>query len=592
MCRICVGDLFGFGATERNELSRRHFLAGSAALAGLASAGLASRALAQASGSPKATVFYGGPVVTMNDAQPTAEAVCITGNTILTVGTKADALAAAGADAAQVDLQGRTLMPGLIDPHQHPLPGGIMLATMMNVNYDVYKSKGDVIAALKTKAAQTPAGQWIYAGYYDSVLQKGNFSIQDLDGVSTAHPIFVYYVTMHTATANSLAFKAVGVTAQTPDLPAGGRFGKDSSGNLNGMVYEMTAIQKFVVGLPKLTPEFVGTAVTKFLYQSAALGCTMVHEAGALAPMPKVFDGYRAIMADSPVRYSVSPMVEYIQETMEFIKPYGRPGAKGLEIPGSLLSFYAVKIVADGSPQNLTGYQTQPYLNTTTKGMPDFPADQLKQLVGQIKSAGWPVSIHTNGDASLDMILDAIEASFGSDPLANGINRIEHCSITRPDQLTRMKQLGVQPSHLMNNVYYYGAAYRDELLGPERAERFNPAGEFVSLGVPFSIHSDAPCSPVSPLREIGTAVTRRCVIDGSVVGANQAVTLQMALKGMTTVAASHCGLGDKAGSLETGKYADLAIFESNPLTTDPEKLGDIKVSETWVNGRKVTLPPS
>ncbi len=587
MCKSCVGDVFGIESFSRSALSRAGFLAASAAATGVAVAGIPRGARAA---SP-ATVFYGGPIVTMDDGTRQAEAVAISGATILAVGSKDDVTRAAGAGARTIDLAGRTLMPGLIDPHQHPIPGGIMLTQMLNVGYDTYKTKGAVLDALKAKAAQLAPGQWLYAGYYDNVLQGGYLSMAELDAVSSEHPIFVYYVSMHSATGNSPAFKAAGVTSSTGELPGGGHFGKDASGNLDGMIFESTALVKFMGGLPKLTMELVSDAVKKFLYQSAALGITMVHEAGAYAPTPGALEGYKALMTGSPVRYSLSPAVEFLDVANGFVASYGKPGAAALEIPGTLLSFYAVKIVSDGSPQQETAFQSQPYLNSTSTGLPNYTADELNALVVKIKQSGWPVSIHCNGDASLQRALDAIEAAYGSAPPPEGINRIEHCTLANADQIARMKRLGVQPSHLMNNVYYYGAAYRDQIFGAARAERFNPANDFLAAGIPFSIHSDCPCSPIAPLREIGTAATRICAIDGSVIGAAERVPLEAALAGMTTVAAAQCGLGAKAGSLTPGKYADLVLLESNPLQTDPAKLGDIKVSETWVNGAKVELPP-
>lgn len=588
MCKGCIGDPFGIEAFFASGVSRRRFIAASVA-AGVA-AGSGARALASGGGLQPAAVFYGGTVLSMDKDYPAAQAVAIGNGRILAVGDVDDAIRAAGPGAQQVHLDGRTLMPGLIDPHQHPIPGGIMLTQMMHVDSDTYKTKADVIAALSAKAAQTPAGQWIYADLYDNVLQGGDLSMQELDGVSAAHPIFVYYVSMHSATGNSLAFQRANVTATTADLPGGGHFGKDASGNLNGMIYEPPALQKFVIGLPKLTLELIDAAVQKFLYQSAALGITMVHEAGAYAPTPAALEGYKAVMASAPVRYSASPAVEFLDAAMEFVKPYGMPGAKALEIPGTLLSFYAIKIVSDGSPQQQTAFQLQPYLNSTSTGLPNYSAAALNELVLKVKLAGWPVSIHCNGDASLERALDAIEAAYGSTPSPTGINRIEHCTLANADQIARMKALGVQPSHLMNNLYYYGAAYRDQIFGPERAARFNPAASFLAANIPFSIHSDCPCSPIAPLREIGTAVTRTCVADGSTIGDDQRVPIEAALHAMTTVAAAQCGLGDKTGSLTPGKYADLAILESNPMTTDPAKLGDIKVSQTWVAGRKVVAP--
>lgn len=590
MCKGCIGDIFGIERFFSNELSRGRFIAASAAAAGLAATVRPSFAAPSATEQPVA-VFFGGTILAMDDRYPSAKALAIANRTILAIGETDDVMRAAGAGAQKVNLDGRTLMPGLIDPHQHPIPGGIMLTQMIDVGSDNYKTKADVLGALKTKAAQLPPGAWIYADLYDNLLQGGDLTIQELDGVSTAHPIFVYYVSMHAATGNSAAFKLAGVTAAIGDLPGGGHFGKDSSGNLNGMIYEPPALQKFVMGLPKLSLELVGAAVKKFLYQSAALGITMVHEAGAYAPTPGALEGYKAVMTDSPVRYSASPAVEFIDAAMAFIKPYGQPGAKALEIPGTLLSFYAVKIVSDGSPQQETAFQLQPYLNSSNVGLANYTAAELNALVLKVKQAGWPVSIHCNGDASLQRALDAIEAAYGSSPPPTGINRIEHCTLANPDQIARMKAMGVQPSHLMNNLYYYGAAYRDKIFGAERANRFNPANSYLTAGIPFSLHSDCPCSPVAPLREIGTAVTRICSTDGSVVGENERVPIEAALRAMTTVAALQCGLGDKTGSLTPGKYADLAILESNPLDTDPAKLGEIAISETWVGGNKVLIPP-
>ncbi len=568
MCRSCTGDLFGITS-------------------GLAQGHLAPKT--PNAGGLHATVFHGGKVITLDDRNPRADAVAIAGGKIVAVGSHDDVLASGGPNARRIDLDGRTIMPGLIDPHQHPFPGGLMLLLMQNVGPEHCKTKADVLAALATKAAATPAGQWIYAGYYDDVLQGGFVSMAELDAVSTVHPIFLYYVSMHTATGNALAFQAAGVTAST--TIEGASFGKDAQGNLDGMIYEMNALMRFLGGLPKLTIELISAGLTKFMHEAAKTGCTMIHEAGAFALQPHIFEAYKAIMSHSPVRYNVSPMIEFLEQASAFVAPYGKPGASAVEIPDSLLSFYAVKFLLDGSLQQRTATVTEPYLNTTSKGHDvNYTPAQLRELMGKTKAAGWPISIHCNGDGAIDVALDALEAAYGPGPHPTGINRIEHYANSRPEQTERMKKLGAQPSFMMGNLYYYGAAYRDWIFGPERAERMYPAREFAQAGIPFSIHSDCPCSPVAPLRQIGTAVARRCTIDDSIVGHAQGVPIELALKGMTQVAAAHCGLGDKLGSLEIGKYADLTILEDDPRTYDPAKLGDIKVSQTWVDGESVVAP--
>lgn len=206
-------------------------------------------------------------------------------------------------------------------------------------------------------------------------------------------------------------------------------------------------------------------------------------------------------------------------------------------------------------------------------------------MVAEVKAAGLPVLVHCNGDYTIDITLDAIEAAYGGST-SNGINRIEHSTMVRPDQIQRMKKLNVQPSFLMNHVRFYGAAYRDQIFGLERAAFADPAGACVKAELPFTLHSDAPCSPVGSLALASTAITRRCDVDGTTIGPDQAITLDQALCAITINAAHQIGMGDRIGSLEKGKDADLVILESNPYDTQAEKLGSIKISETWVAGEQ------
>lgn len=158
--------------------------------------------------------------------------------------------------------------------------------------------------------------------------------------------------------------------------------------------------------------------------------------------------------------------------------------------------------------------------------------------------------------------------------------------MARRDQVERMKALGVEPSFIPDFVYLYGAAYRDQIFGAPRAEFMSPFGAADEAGMVFSLHSDAPAAglPVNPLRHVQTAVTRRCVIDGSVLGPDLAVTVDSAVRAVTVNAARHLGLADSLGTLEPGKQADLTILESDPYTADPATIMAILVSQTWVAG--------
>jgi predicted amidohydrolase YtcJ len=246
-----------------------------------------------------------------------------------------------------------------------------------------------------------------------------------------------------------------------------------------------------------------------------------------------------------------------------------------------------MKFWADGSNQAESAAQSQPYLNSASTGHPNYTPSQMADLCRTAKDAGWPILIHCQGDAAVGDAIDAIEAAYGANP-ATGLNRIEHATMARQDQIERMKQLGIEPSFIPDFVYLYGAAYRDDIFGPARADFMVPAGAAAKAGIPFTLHSDAPATglPVNPLRHVQTAVTRRCFTDNSVVGADVAVTIDQAMRAITINAARQIGLEDAIGSLEPGKAADLTILEGDPYKTEPEKLMTIKVSETWVAGTK------
>ena len=246
-----------------------------------------------------------------------------------------------------------------------------------------------------------------------------------------------------------------------------------------------------------------------------------------------------------------------------------------------------MKFWSDGSNQAEMAAQTKPYLHGENRGKANYKPEQMADLCRRAKDAGWPILIHCQGDAGIDDALDAIEAAYGAHP-PSGLNRIEHATMARQDQIERMKRLGCEPTFMTDFVYLYGAAYRDQIFGQPRAEFMVPVGAAAKADIGFSLHTDNPAAglPLNPLRLVQTAVTRRCMIDGSVIGADLAVTVDQALRAITVHAARHLGLAHAIGALEKGKEADLTILESDPYTTDPEKLMTIKVSETWVAGEK------
>ena len=474
------------------------------------------------------------------------------------------------------------MLPGLIDPHCHTIAASLISELLDDVGYAKYPTRDQLVAHLKEVAAKTPAGQWIVGANFDNLLQGGDFSREQLDAISSDHPILIWYINLHDACVNGEAFKIAGIGEDVGALPGGGHFGRGADGKLNGMVYEESAMLKFAVHfLAKITPDLASKAIQHYSNYVSSVGNTTLHEPGTLrSDWIAPFAGLSNTLA---CRTSASVMFD----DMKGLEPWRHLGLgpKGAIVNGSLFSLYGIKIVGDGSNQTETGAQTKPYLNSASKGSPNFDAAQLKQMVAEVKAFGMPVLIYCNGDYTCDIALDAIELAYGNSTDL-GLNRIEHSTMARADQIERMKKLNVQPTFLMNHVRFYGAAYRDQIFGAERAAFMDPAGACVKAGVPFTLHTDAPCSELGPLALVSAAVTRRCIIDKSIVGPDQAVSLDDALRAITIHAALQIGQGDRLGSLEKGKEADLTILESDPYKVDPDAIADIKVSETWVAGER------
>ena len=410
MCQGCVGNIFGSLGAMRPSVTRRQFLATAAGAASIAP--LAGRSFA-ASADGADLIFRGGPIIPMAGDSRTVEALAVKDGRIVAVGAADAVMDARSASTEIVDLDGRAMLPGFIDAHQHTVTGALINALFVDCGYTKYKTRDALMAMLRDRAAKTPAGDWLLFTGFDNLLQGGDVTMADLDAASKDHPILVYYINMHTAAGNAMAFARAQIPANIGDLPGGGRFGRDATGKLDGMIYEETALKKFAVAIPKITPELAGKAVIDWLKINASHGNTLVHEAGVLV-FGDLLEGYERIAAVSPCRASISLMYDSMKEAEPY-KQYGH-GAQATTILGTTLTIYAMKIVGDGSNQTKSAAQTIPYLNGKERGRPNFDARQLAAMVGEVKAQGWPVSIHSNGDDTLDLALDAIESVYGAFP--------------------------------------------------------------------------------------------------------------------------------------------------------------------------------
>jgi len=257
------------------------------------------------------------------------------------------------------------------------------------------------------------------------------------------------------------------------------------------------------------------------------------------------------------------------------------------------LRFIGIKYISDGSTQGLTAALNDPYIypsKSKWKGELNYKDEQLLGLMKPFFDEGWQLAIHSNGDKAVEQSLNNYEKLLGQNPQAQDRRlRIEHFTINTPDQVKRAVKLGVIPGFTIGHVNYWGEVFNGHLIGPERSKRIDPAGDFKRLGGKFTLHSDSPVTNIGPLNYISEEVTRTWQLPPQkVLGKDQGVSVDDAIRAVTIDAAYDLFAENIIGSLEVGKQADLVVLEKNPRKTAPAEIRNIKVKETWIDGKRVS----
>lgn len=525
-----------------------------------------------------------GRIATGDPTAPTAEAMAVSAGRIVGIGTRAEVEALTGPGTTTLAADG-VVVPGLIEPHAH-IWVSLLTLDWTDVSHAVCPRFDDVVTTLKAAAAATPAGQYVLAKLFDPSLYPGEPVLTRalLDRVATDRPVVVLNASMHFAYANSAALDAAGITDATPQ-PVGGTLEK-VDGRLTGVVGESPAVTMLLAPLPRPTADDIGHGIRQVLTSFASRGVTSMREAmtGTLAGVSEIamlhaLNGRtRLPVRVSTAQFSTLAGCASPAEAAAAWKAAGVTPFSGDE----MVRADAWKIVADGSNQGRSGYFLQPYLGETSGGHANWTPESLREVMRAGLDDGWQLMIHTNGDAAVEFALRAAEELLPG-RAGDLRHRFEHASVTTDDQLGRMAAAGISPSFLMDHVYYWGAAFRDTILGPERAARLDRLASAVRAGLRPSLHSDYNVTEVHPLHAAQTAVLRRLEADGSVLAPNECATPAQALAAITTDAAWQIHADDR-GALRCGMRADFAIVDADPWTSDPTGWADIVVHETYIDG--------
>ena len=525
-------------------------------------------------------VYKNGTILTVDAANTVAEAVAVHDGKIVAVGPASRVERFVGAKTQVVDLGGKTMIPGIYDAHSHFTFTGTNARFEANLNSPPISTvrKIDDLVVLLQQQAKLEAGAWVTGFGYDDTLiaEKRHPTRTDLDRVSATQPVYITHVSGHLAVANSAALALAGITAATPN-PAGGVIRKTAGGQPDG-VLEETAMQLVAKLRPERTPAQVQQAIKAAADLYVAQGVTTANEGAARAAGVAALE-QAAQTGALPLRVRVWSMLE----TMDAIDK--------VELKSNKVSIGGVKDFADGSIQGYTGYLAKPYHtpfhgDANYRGFPRYEREVLAQRVLKVHQAGRQAFIHGNGDAAIADILHAYRQALQAHPRSDARHTVIHAQMAREDQLDEMKALGVIPSFFVLHTYYWGDRHRDIFMGPDRASRMSPTRSAKDRGLAFTIHTDTPIVPMEPMRLIWAAVNRIST-SGAVIGAEQRVSAQDALRATTINAARQNFEEKERGSIEVGKWADLVVLSANPTTVEPMAIKDIRVLETIVEGKTV-----
>jgi len=579
--------------TWRNRIDRRNFLRAAAAFAATSSLGACRGEQDAVVGEQTedryvaTTVFRNGLILPVDAGFTEQQALAVRGSRILAIGSEDAVLSAAGSNAKIVDLAGRIILPGFIEPHMHfALMAGI--GHFPDIGPFKYPTFDAALQALREISAQTPPDHWVTARQFDPILLEPvrDLTIRELDEVAPDHPVWILNASGHIAYVNSRALKLAGITANAA-APAGGEYGRFEDGTPNGILYGPDAHLPVLLLNQEVAERFrtgfvdAGIAVGEL---SASLGITTLCDqaAGGLAGNQDL-TLYRQMMNSGRMKTRLRASL-FDQQAADWEEAGIRFGDGD-----DMFRIVNWKMVTDGSNQGFTGRQREPYVNSDSVGLFYIEPEELKEKVRLRTSQGWPLALHGNGDAAIDSILDAMEAAQAAGIDVTSLRcRIEHCSILHDDQIERIAALKMGPSFLINHVHYWGHVMRDRVFGPEKVQLLDRCRAVEDAGITWTIHTDAPVSPLGCLHKIRVAVARDLWKEPETVLAPQEkVSVEAAIRAVTTNAAWQCHSEDVIGSLESGKLADLVILDADPRKVEPTAISDINVSETWLDGVKV-----
>jgi predicted amidohydrolase YtcJ len=536
------------------------------------------------------TIYFGGDILTMEGDTPLyVEAIAIKGDSIHFTGSMKEVESFKGKNTNMIDLQGKTMLPGFIDPHSHFI-NSLSMSSQANCSAPPVGNSDTpekIVASLVAfqQEKNIPEKQMIIGyGYDDTQMVGGDLLNRDhLDAAFPNNPVLVIHVSLHGAVLNSKAMELYNFNEQSETPPGGIIVRKPGTNEPYGLIME-TAFLKVFANLPKPTPEQVKEQVKSGQMIYAAAGITTAHEGASHMNDLRIFQA-AADNNEFFIDLVSYPFITDFEEVMEAYKPsdFGKYN-NGFKLGG-------IKITIDGSPQGRTAYFTTPYLTggpggeKDWKGEPTFPQDMVNEMLKKVYDNNLQSTFHANGDAAIDMCLKAHEYASNGNPTKDRRTTIIHSQFVRQDQLDKYVAYKMIPSLYTEHTFFFADAHNKN-RGVAQASFISPMKTAIAKGLRPTNHTDFNVAPIDQMLVVWSAVNR-ISRNGEVIGADERITPYQALQAITTNAAYQYFEEDSKGSLKAGKLADLVILDKNPLKVDPMTIRDLKVMETIKKGKSI-----
>jgi predicted amidohydrolase YtcJ len=558
-------------------------------------------------------VIRNAQIITVDKDFTIQEAVAVKDGKILAVGSDHDVTPLIADGTRVLDLKGRTVLPGINDCHMHTAFFGATRPPLsLDLAYPTVKSIPDILAALKAKVAETPAGEWIRGfGWDQSSLEecKGDPSRLprrgDLDTVSPDHPVAFMDFSCHTLLVNSKALKLAGVDKDTPD-PVSGEMERDATGEPTGIFKEAGAQALVSAHVPLLSKEEKKTAILTALSHLKTNGITSFTDA-AIGPGGETYvygvmgadcvDIYQELFAEGKLTARVTALLllgeygaftyEDLQKGLETFKPPTDTDRAWVQFPG-------IKIFADGIPLTYTSWMNQDYVSGDAgHGRSVIPGetdqeqwDTLVDMINLVHRHDYQIGLHATGDRAIDCAVEgfvqALQEKGGGDPrhyvIHGGLVSAEKARILAEHNCG----IAMQPfiSAMISDIEV-------AVVGEDLAAYEWPTRTVLDAGVNLTSSSDAPVTYPNWRMGVQAAVLREGLVSGQVSGPEECITVEEAIRTYTINGAWQDHMEDVKGSIELGKFADFCVIGEDILTVDPHKIGEIPVLMTIVGGKIV-----